>query len=168
MGESSQQGGHLPPSLSIKVSLCLSKRSWLTGVRNRFPGMPRPHSTQENRWFADTSLEASPQWGDPCSSVSGGQQGGDLPQCDLSDQTPSEGRWYEQGGTMMQIPTLRNKVSVQKWPHRGTSTNTQPTNLHPTGTAAKYSQSLQWYSSVRHTAKLAPGHFCLLALCLVN
>lgn len=70
-----------------------------------------------------------------------------------------EGRWYEQGDTLMQIPLLRKKVSVQKWPHRGTSTNTQPTNLHPTGTAAKYSQSFQWYSSVRHTAKLEPGHF---------
>lgn len=70
-----------------------------------------------------------------------------------------EGRWYEQGDTLMQIPLLRKKVIVQKWPHRGTSTNTQPTNLHPTGTAAKYSQSFQWYSSIRHIAKLEPGHF---------
>lgn len=43
------------------VIIYLPQRSWPTRVQKRSQSMPRPDPTQENSWFENSFLKASPQ-----------------------------------------------------------------------------------------------------------
>lgn len=81
--------------------------------------MTRPCPTQENLWLENSFLEASPQWRNPCSSVCQEDRGGGtFLRVTLLTRHPqkADGKG-RQGCAIMQTPTLRNRVRVQKWIH---------------------------------------------------
>ena len=90
-------------------------------------------------------------------SVSRGQEAGGLLECDLSDQTPSGGRWKGKVGVRCYAdPTLRARLVFRRGHILIPGTNTQPTNPQPTGTVTKCHSHFHSIAA-SDTAKLGLG-----------
>lgn len=109
----SQRGGHLPPSLSLKLSSCLSPRSWPI-ERKEVPArdQARAHSGES------AVRELIPRSVSPVGTLAGLCQEGRRAGPSECDQTPPGGNGVgREGSAIMQTPVLRSEVDVPKWTH---------------------------------------------------